>query len=565
MANHSTDTITTAPAIANPERFIFSKRAKTSCFVLIGVGVLSLVLSFFADGGEAHHMRFWTNFLHNAVFFLGIGALAGFALTAFTTAYAGWFVQFKRVWEAFSMFILPGIFLMGPLMVGLFTHGHHIYHWNDEAAVQTDAILQGKASFLNKYWYTFGTIGFLAVWYFLLGKIRNLSIAEDRDDRDKDFTYHRKTKKYAAIFLPIFGFTSAALIWQWIMSIDSHWYSTMFAWYATASLFVAMTALTIMLLIYLKSRGYFPLVNAEHFHDLGKYLFAISIFWTYLWFSQFMLIWYANVGEETIYFRERMDNYPVLFWANLGINFLLPFFVLMRNDTKRKAGTLFFVAALVFFGHWLDFFQMIKPGTRLTIIELAAHEEGVDHDGNHDEEGIGMGHDMHAEGHEGEDHATLAEDEVVSGGGSLTSTDGTEEDAFDNDNIHFDASEEQDNVPVANEFRGGTPETRPSGPGELATAADRTDPDVFEPSLYVQERYVDDTDMVGHLEVAGGHSEALHYLGFKSGYTLPGFLEIGTFLGFLGGFLLFVLNYLSKYRLEPVRDPYIEESVHHHT
>jgi hypothetical protein len=412
----------------------------------------------------------------------------------------------------------------------------------------------------------------VGLWYFLLGKMRNISIAEDDDDRDTEFSYYRKYKKYAAIFLPIFGFTSAALIWQWIMSIDSHWYSTMFAWYATASLFVAMTALTIMLLIYLKSRGYYTGVNEEHFHDLGKYLFAISIFWTYLWFSQFMLIWYANVGEETIYFRERMDNYPVLFWANLAINFVLPFFILMSNNTKRKMGTLFFASAFVFFGHWLDYFNMIKPGARLTLIEMAHHEDG------------GHGED-HAEMAHGDDHATVPhDDEAVhldtdhdDHGTIVSETEGelpadvkyaeTTEDADYNQEIAENQGMDGPSpVPNTSEFRGGGPEgIDTDGPREFGSIMDELETDVFEPNLYVQERFIDDVDMQGHLEAAGGHVEEMHTLEFKSGYTLPGLLEIGIFIGFLGGFLFFVLSQLAKARLEPRYDPYLEESVHHHT
>ena len=541
------------------ETFVFSSRAKITTLSLMGVGVLCLLLTFFADGGEGHHMRFWTNFLHNTVFFVGIAAIAGFALAAFTTAYAGWFVQFKRLWETFGTFLLPGLFLLGVIIVGLFTHGHHLYHWNDDATVASDAILQNKEPFLNKYWYTFGTIGFVGLWYFFIGKLRNISIAEDLAGRDTTFSHYKRYKLYAAIFLPIFGFTSAAMIWQWIMSIDSHWYSTMFAWYASASLFVAMTALTIMLLIYLKSRGYFPGVNQEHFHDLGKYLFAISIFWTYVWFSQFMLIWYANVGEETIYFRERMDNYPVLFWANLGLNFLLPFLVLMRNDTKRKMGTLFFASALVFFGHWLDFFSMIKPGARLSLIEMEAHGaehgEGGDHatmGEDHEEE---MGHDQHAAGHDGDETATLADGQVVSEGDNHDAAAEVDHGVEGVENVSLVQDERAEGVPI----------TQPDDVDQLATATDRTDADVFEPNHFIQEENIGEAEMVGHLESAGGHSEAMHTLGFKSGYTLPGLLEIGTFLGFLGGFLFFVLSKLSTARIEPKHDPYLEESLHHHT
>jgi hypothetical protein len=169
------------------------------------------------------------------------------------------------------------------------------------------------------------------------------------------------------------------------MSVDAHWYSTLYAWYCMASWFLAACSLTILLLIYLKSKGYFENVTVEHLHDLGKFMFAFSIFWTYCWFSQYMLIWYGNVGEETIYFKERTDHYPVLFFGNLVINFVLPFLILMRNTTKRRYGTLIFTSILVFVGHWWDFFYMIKPGTFLTAQEIAhhnvegGHEEAVAH------------------------------------------------------------------------------------------------------------------------------------------------------------------------------------------
>ncbi len=331
---------------------------------------------------DSLHTRFWTNYLHNTVFFTGIAFISLFTLSAFMTAWAGWYVHMKRIWEAYSMFLLPGLIMMLLLIVGLWTHWHHLYHWADKAEVANDPILKGKASFLNPVWYTLGTIIIMGAWIYIARKLRTLSIQEDQEGKGiaDNFAHHRKMRVYAAIFLPIAGFTSAALIWQWLMSIDAHWYSTLYAWYTAASWFVAAMALTIMTLIILKSRGYFEHINANHFHDLGKYLFAISIFWTYLWFSQYMLIWYGNVGEETVYFQERQRHYPILFWANLVMNFILPFLILMRNDTKRKYGTLFIASALVFLGHWIDFFQMIKPGARHTAMEALAHG-GAEHGG----------------------------------------------------------------------------------------------------------------------------------------------------------------------------------------
>jgi hypothetical protein len=179
------------------------------------------------------------------------------------------------------------------------------------------------------------------------------------------------------------------------MSVDAHWYSTLFAWYNAASLFVAMNALTILLLIWMKGKGYYPQVTDEHLHDLGKFLFAFSVFWTYLWFSQYMLIWYSNNGEETIYFKERVTQYPILWYGNLVINFVLPFLILMRNSNKRKYGTLILVSVLTFFGHWWDFFYMIKPGTYKTAMELAESHghaaEGAHEAGHHAAHAFTMG------------------------------------------------------------------------------------------------------------------------------------------------------------------------------
>ena len=426
-------------------QYTFTSGHRNVLFGAIGIGIVCLILTWIGD--DAYHTRFWSNFLHNSVFFTMVACMAVFFIAASITAYSGWHTTFKRIWEAYSMFLIVGVVLLAVVGLGNYMHWHHLYHWSNAADVETDSVLKGKSSFLNNNWYMFGTLIFGGVWAFFAHKLRSLSLDEDNDD-DKNFGKHKTMRKYAAVLLPIIGFTSAALIWLWVMSVDAHWYSTLFAWYATASAFVAMIAFTILLIIFLKSNGYFSLVNENHIHDLGKYLFAISIFWTYLWFSQFMLIWYANIGEETIYFRERYDNYPALFFGNLIINFLVPFFILMRNDTKRKFGSASFVAIIMVLGHWLDYFLMIKPGALITR--------------NH-----ALGH-----GHEAE-----------------------------------------------------------------AGAA-------------------------GHGE-AGGHAVE-HVSNFVAGFTMPGLLEIGTFIGFLGLFLYVALTILSKSSLVPKNDPYLDESVHHH-
>ena len=330
-------------------QFTFTSKQKNVLFAFMGLGLLCLALTWFSD--DALHTRFWSNFLHNATFFTGISFVSLFVITAFTTAWAGWYVGMKRIWEANMQFILVGLGLMLVVALGLWGHFHHLYHWSDEAEVAKDAVMKGKASFLNKYWYTLGTLVIVGMWAFFAYNIRKLSLDEDINGKGQadNFKHHRKIRVWSVIFMPLAGFSSAAIIWQWVMSVDAHWYSTLFAWYSGVSWFVSMIAITILTLIYLKSLGYFAHITSDHMHDLGKLLFAFSIFWTYMWFSQYMLIWYANVGEETVYFYERLQNYKPLFYANLLINFILPFFVLMRNDNKRKFGPLAFASIMVFY------------------------------------------------------------------------------------------------------------------------------------------------------------------------------------------------------------------------
>ncbi|MBO3273541.1 quinol:cytochrome C oxidoreductase, partial [Hymenobacter defluvii] len=169
------------------------------------------------------------------------------------------------------------------------------------------------------------------------------------------------------LFLVLFAVTESMSAWDWVMSIDTHWYSTMFGWYVFASWWVSGIAAITLCTIFLKQAGYLRFVNASHLHDLGKFMFGFSIFWTYIWFSQFMLIWYANIPEESVYFNQRLggfDNaYTGLFFFNLVINFAFPFLVMMTRDAKRQMIMLKIVSIAILIGHWFDFYLMIMPAT----------------------------------------------------------------------------------------------------------------------------------------------------------------------------------------------------------
>lgn len=504
-------------------QFVFEGKQKRVLIGGMALGVVCLLLSFIND--DEFHTRFWTNFLHNSVFFIGIAFMSTFFLCAQITAFAGWNTVIKRVWEAMGMFMGVGLIFMAVLAAGVWGHFHHLYHWNTPGITDPgnpiyDKILAGKKGFLNPVFYTIATVGFLAIWYYWAFKLRQASVDQDTLETPS-FDYYKKQRKWAASFLPIGGFLSCVFLWQSVMAVDPHWYSTMFAWYATASLWLASISLTVMLIIYLKSLGYMEYVNRSHLHDVGKFLFGISVFWTYLWFDQFMLIWYANNGEETIYFKERMEFYPVLFWGNLLINFVLPFLVLMRNDTKRKFGTMFFVALFVFIGHWWDFFYMIKPGARIAAFEAKELAEGK-------KPGAAQ-------------HSTTSVHETGTAHEAAPATEvAHEETGAKETNAHQEAAKVEEHV------------------AEPAAAASHEEK---EPAKAVE----------AHAEASGAHAE--HEMeaemgpdkSFKLGFTLPGFEELGIFIGFLSLFLFFFFGQLQRASLVPMKDPYLEESLHHDT
>ncbi|KAA5549582.1 quinol:cytochrome C oxidoreductase [Adhaeribacter rhizoryzae] len=371
------------------ERLSIAKRTSNRFLFMIGLGLVFLIVGIFitmnstghhggghgeeaaaaAEGG--HHAITWVNRLFsnlwlNNVYFIGIAVIGLFFTAVQYVAYAGWSVPIKRILEALAAYLpIGGILLLIIFLVGK----HQLFHWTDETLyikdnANYDPILAGKQSFLNQPFYLIRMVVFIGAWIFFDWWLRKQSLNEDLNG---GLEYYHKSIRISAIFLVVFGVTSSMSAWDWVMTIDSHWFSTLFAWYVFSSWFVAGLAATTLTAIYLKQAGYLKVLNANHLHDLGKFIFGFSIFWTYLWFSQFMLYWYANLPEEVVYFQERFHGYDGHYaWIIFGIlflNFAFPFLVLMTRDAKRQMIMLKIVCIVVLFGHWLDFYQMIMPGT----------------------------------------------------------------------------------------------------------------------------------------------------------------------------------------------------------
>lgn len=362
------------------ENFVISKRYNTISMVLMAVGVLAIIGLYINTHGsglageqkEMQDARFWASLLQNSVFFLLVVNASMFFICATTLAWGGWQMAFRRVPEAISAVVpVIGVIAGAILLAICFGSNHTIYHWTDAEHVKHDHILNFKKGFLNKGFYAVVTVLTIVLWSWLGWKMRQLSRKTD----NAPFTSREDARKYvwnntvwAAMFMIVFALTvMSSLPWLWLMSIDAHWYSTMYSWYTFASTFVSGMSLIALFVIYLKNKGYLEYTTEEHVHDIGKFMFAFSVFWTYLWFSQFMLIWYSNQSEETTYFMPRAYGpYKGLFWFMFIINFIAPLLILMKRDSKRNYTTLAFMACLIIFGHWLDLYQMVFPSVMTT-------------------------------------------------------------------------------------------------------------------------------------------------------------------------------------------------------
>jgi hypothetical protein len=367
------------------EHFEIPKKYRMWSYALMGIGLFSIALLYATHGAssdEHERSRFWASLLQNSVYFLLLVNASMFFICATILGWGGWPISFRRVPEAIASVVpVIGVICFAILLAIVFGGDHAIYHWTDTEHVKHDAILNHKKGFLNKNFFTVWTLLTIGLWAVLGKKIRNLSLSTDKGhipvEEGKKFIWNNTV--WAAIYLVVFALTVMSTApWLWLMSIDAHWYSTMYSWYTFASTFVAGMSLIALFVIYLKNKGYLEYTSEEHMHDLGKFMFAFSVFWTYLWFSQYMLIWYSNQPEETKYFEPRVEGpYRGIFFLNIIINFLAPLLLLMKRGAKRNYTTVTVLAVLIIFGHWLDFFQMVHPGPSTDHVPMMLYDIGV--------------------------------------------------------------------------------------------------------------------------------------------------------------------------------------------
>ncbi|WP_338408009.1 quinol:cytochrome C oxidoreductase [uncultured Flavobacterium sp.] len=302
----------------------------------------------------------WAALYVACIFFMliSLGVLAFYAIQQ--VAQAGWSPVLFRVMQGITAYLPVGsvIFFVILILCGL--HFNHLFIWLDPEVIASDKIIANKAGYLNfPFWIVRAAI-FLLGWNAYRYFSRKNCLAQDEANDDG---FYKKNFNISAMFLVFFIVTESIMSWDWIMSIDPHWSSTLFGWYVFASFFVSGITTICLISLYLKSEGYLENVNTSHIHDLAKFMFGFSVFWTYLWFSQFMLIWYANIPEEVTYFVTRIELYNLPFFGAVAMNFLFPVLILINTDFKRITWILIMASVVILFGHYIDFFNMIMPGT----------------------------------------------------------------------------------------------------------------------------------------------------------------------------------------------------------
>lgn len=340
-----------AHTIKNPGSLKPNPGLRTLFIVLAVVGLIATVAGISVDA-----KRGWSSLLLNHFYFMGL-AIGGLFIAAiqFLTG-AMWSAPIRRISESFTAY-LP-VVLLGFIAVGL--GAHQIYEWTHPEVVKGDLILEHKAGYLNLTFFWIRNVIAIIVWIFFGISMVGSSVAQDKDGA---YSHTAKNKVRAPLFLALFALTFTMVSFDLLMSLDPHWFSTMFGVYCFAGAFYASLALTTVLAVLLKRAGYLEgIVNDNHLHDLGKFMFAFTVFWAYIAFCQFMLIWYANLPEETMYFMHRMEGKWMYVSVFLLIGkFMVPFFGLLTRGAKRSEKRLLVVGCWMLFAQWIDLIWLIQP------------------------------------------------------------------------------------------------------------------------------------------------------------------------------------------------------------
>lgn len=340
-----------AQSLPDPGQFTLSNRFKTTCAIFTFVGLLAFIIALINDPQRA-----WMSYLLPFFYFtsLALGGLFFAALQHVTKA--GWSVNIRRVSESFSAFLPYALVFAVVYLIG----APHLYKWLQPAVVAADPLLMHKAPYLNLTFFVIRLALFFGLWLYFKKVIVGRSLEQDQSG-DENLTH--KLVGVSIGFILVFALSYSFLSVDLLMSLEPHWFSTIFGIYTFAGLFQFTLAFLILVLLYLKKKGLMnAYVTGDHLHDLGKFLFAFTVFWAYIAFSQYMLIWYANLPEETMFIIPRTEHS----WVYVSIlllvgKFIVPFIALLPRWAKRSPTHLAAVSILIMLMQYVDLYWLAYP------------------------------------------------------------------------------------------------------------------------------------------------------------------------------------------------------------
>lgn len=347
------------------DQITISKNFKLLTYILIGIGMLSFALGFVFDA-----KRTWANYLLNNYYFLSIAIGAAFFGAIQYITNSGWSAAFKRIPEAIAAYIpFAGVFFL-IMYFGM----HSIFEWTHEEQILNDHLIQHKSPYLNVPFFFIRVIVFFAAWTILSKVLRKFSLQEDESG---GLHYFEKSELYSKIFIFVIAITFSLFAVDMLLSLDPHWFSTLFAAKSFIAAFLHGSSIITLIVIILNRTGNFDILNRSHLHDFTRYIFMTSIVWGYFNFAEFMLIWYGNIPEETVWFVERWQGaYKILFFVNIILNWAIPFFVLMPRKTSRSKMFIFPVIVLLMIGQYTELYYIIWPNVvheaKFGLLEIGA-------------------------------------------------------------------------------------------------------------------------------------------------------------------------------------------------
>lgn len=334
------------------EKLKLSPRFYTGAIILIAIGLVAFITGFINDSTRA-----WANFLLNNVYFVSLSVGAVLFLSLQRVTQSGWSAGFLRVPEAMGMYLPVAAILFIIMILGI----HSLYHWSHADAVAHDALLAHKSPYLNVPFWIIRMLVFFVLWILLSRMLRKYSL---REDVEGGMEIYRKAEHTGKIFIFVVAITFSFAGFDWVMSIEPHWYSALFALKNFVSMFYHAAAIITFIVLLLKQFGYFSFLKESHLHDFSSYIFMLCIIWGYFWFAEFMLIWYGNIPEETSYFITRMQGseWRIFFFANIIINWFIPFAIMMPAKSRRSKITLKIIIPVLLVGMFIDLYLQIFPG-----------------------------------------------------------------------------------------------------------------------------------------------------------------------------------------------------------